>query len=356
MIFTNIEKWGVTKNNEQIYRYILKNEFLEVGILNYGGVIQKILTPDKNGKFENIVLGFDSITEYERYANCSPHFGAIVGRNAGRIKEGKLIINGELYQLGINNGNNNLHGFPDFYGQKIWSGEIKEEGERAILTLKRTSPHLESNFPGNVEFTVKYILEKNSLTLEYTGIPDRDTYINLTNHTYFNLSGNYKRDIGNQNIKLFCNKYLEVNEETLPIRISDVENTIFDLRKGRKFNEVFNSSDKQVEIVNNGFDHPFVFSESENEKINGECYDEESGRNLKLITNQPVVVVYTGNYLSDIEKVSGNVKGKNHLGFCLETQDYPDVLKFIPEKAHLYNSNKKYYQKTTFVFNDFVKK
>ena len=350
MISTDVKEWGITKKGEQVYCYTLKNEFLEVNILNYGGVIQKIMMPDKNGKFENIVLGFDDIKGYEER---SPHFGAIVGRTAGRIKKGELYINGTLYQLETNNCGNNLHGYPEFYGQKIWDCEIVEEEERAVLILKRTSPHLEAGYPGKVDFTVKYILDKNSLILEYEGIPDRDTYMSLTNHTYFNLSGDYKKDIGNQKITLACGEYLEVDEETLPVKISKVDNSIFDLRKGRIFNEVFSSNEEQVKIVNGGIDHPFVLSHKGN--LDAVCIDEESGRILEMKTDQPAVVIYTGNWLDEVGIISGNTICRNHFGFCLETQDYPDVLKFIPEKSKIYNENKKYTQKTTFIFKSFVK-
>ena len=350
MISTDVKDWGVTKDGRQVFCYTLKNEFLEVSILNYGGIIQKIMMPDKNGKFENIVLGFDNIEGYEER---SPHFGAIVGRTAGRIKKGELIINGSLYQLKTNNCGNNLHGYPEFYGQKIWDCSLKEEGKRAVLTLKRTSPHLEAGYPGNVEFTINYVLENNTLTLEYEGIPDRDTYMSLTNHTYFNLSGNYKKDIGNQKITLYCDKYLEVDEETLPVKISKVDNSIFDLREGKYFNEIFSSDEEQIKIVNQGIDHPFVLSHKE--KIDAECIDEESGRIVEMKTDQPAVVIYTGNWLDEVGIISGNIICKNHFGFCLETQDYPDVLKFIPEKGKIYTPDKKYYQKTSFIFKCFVK-
>ena len=154
MISTDVKEWGITKKGEQVYCYSLKNEFLEINVLNYGGIIQKIMMPDRNGKFENIVLGFDDIKGYEER---SPHFGAIVGRTAGRIKKGELYINGTLYQLETNNCGNNLHGYPEFYGQKIWDCEILKEEERAVLILKRTSPHLEAGYPGKIDFTVKYI-------------------------------------------------------------------------------------------------------------------------------------------------------------------------------------------------------
>lgn len=350
MILTDTKEWGTTKDKEQVYRYTLKNEFLEVSILNYGGIIQEIRMPNRDNVFENIVLGFDDIKSYEER---SPHFGAIVGRNAGRIKNGELLIKDKIYHLGKNNFNNNLHGYPDFYGNKIWEGKLEEFGEKGVLTLKRKSPHLESNFPGNVDFTVKYTLEKNVITLEYTGVPDRDTYINLTNHTYFNLSGDCKKDIGNQIITLNSNEYLKVDEETIPIKIEDVDNSVFDLRRGKKFQEVFESTDEQIKIVNNGFDHPFVLSKNNAKEIVASCYDEKSGRKLELKTTEPVIVLYTGNYLGEIGKISKDVVCKNHFGFCLETQDYPDATKFLPQRVILNGTNNKYHQKTSLVLSIF---
>lgn len=350
MISTDVKAWGITKKGEKVYNFTLKNEFLEVSVLNYGGIIQKIMMPDKNGKFENIVLDFDDILGYEER---SPHFGAIVGRTAGRTKRGKLFINDALYQLETNNCGNNLHGYPEYYGQKIWDTDLREEGDKIILTLKRKSPHLEAGYPGNVDFTIKYILRKNILTLEYEGIPDMETYMNLTNHTYFNLSGDCKKNIGNQNITLNSDEYLEVDNETLPVKISKLDGSILDLRNGRYFQEIFTSKEKQVEIVNHGIDHAFILSHKE--KISARCVDEESGRVVEMLTDQPVVVVYTGNYLDEVGLISGNVLCENHFGFCLETQDYPDVFNFIPQNGKLYTANKKYSQKTSFVFRLFVK-
>ena len=356
MILTEVKHWGLTKNNERVLAYTLKNEFLEITILNYGGIIQKIMMPDKNGKKENIVLGFDDLKSYEER---SPQFGAIVGRTAGRIKDGKLKIGDKIYQLKKNNFNNNLHGYPEFYGTKIWDGNLEEDGEKIVLTLTRTSPHLEANYPGNVEFTIKYILEKNKLILEYFGIPDRDTYINLTNHTYFNLSGNSKENIGNQIITLSSDEYLEVDKETIPTKFSRVDSSIFDLRGGRRFKEIFNSPHQQIKIVNGGMDHPFILSDNKensvkayNEKnINAKCYDEKSGRELSLCTTEPVIVLYTGNYLDEVGKISNGIMCEKHFGFCLETQDYPDVFKVISEKGKIYNNECRYYQKTAFIFN-----
>lgn len=338
--------FGFTSLNQEVRTYILKNEFLEVEILNYGGIIRKIMTPNKNGNFENIVLGFDNIEDYEKKIGI--HFGAIVGRNAGRIKDGLLIINKKIYKLERNNGNNNLHGYPEYYAAKIWNVEKKIDKDKLSLILTRISPHLEANFPGEINLKVVYTLNKNILEIDYEGIPDRDTYMNLTNHSYFNLSGDLKERIDNQLIELDCDEYIQVDKSTLPIKISKVENTIMDLRKGKRFSEIFNSNEPQIKIVGNGLDHPFIFNKKND--IVAKFTDEKSGRIMKVVTDQPVGVIYTGNYVKDAGILSGNIKSENHMGFCIETQDYPDVIKFLPRKAKLYTKNNGYKQKTKFIF------
>ncbi len=344
--------WDKTIKEEEVYLYTLKNDFLEIEILNFGGTIKSIFMPDKNGVIEDIVLGFDNLKDYEE--NLSAHFGAIVGRNAGRIRNGQLKINDNIYELFKNNSGNNLHSYPGFFGSKIW--DIKEEikKDEVSLILTRISPHLESNFPSEVDFEVKYTLKNNDFIIEYKGHAKEDTYINLTNHSYFNLSGNSKEDIGNQIIRLFSDEFIEVDKNTLPSKIVSVQDRIFDLKKGKLFSEIFNSSDEQINIVNNGLDHPFIFS-SDN-KFNGLFSHEESGRNLKIITDQPVGVIYTGNYLSDITGLVHKKNIKNHFGFCIETQDYPDVINSFPNKAKLYNNNFIYKQKTIFSFYLDIKK
>ncbi|MFA6709610.1 MAG: galactose mutarotase, partial [Fusobacterium sp.] len=180
--------------------------------------------------------------------------------------------------------------------------------------------------------------------VEYKGVPDRETYMNLANHTYFNFSGNVKEDIGNQKIQLYCDNYIEVDRRTLPQKISNVDFKIFDLRNGVKFKEILNSQEEQIKIVNGGLDHPFILSKKE--KVDGIILDEKSGRALKIKTNQPVVVVYTGNYLKDIF-------GRNHVGFCLEMQDCPDILQFYNEKSKLYSKKDEYYSKSQYTFYNF---
>lgn len=342
----SVTNWGITKNNENVKCYTLKNEFLEVEILNYGGVIRKISSPDKNGKMENVVLNLSNITDYEER---SPYFGAIVGRNAGRIANGCITINGIKYSLAKNNGENNLHGGIDNFSHKIWdSKEIKGENYVGVeLSLK--SPHLEEGFPGNILATVTYKLIDNELVIEYNATSDMDTYLNLTNHTYFNLSGDFKRDVSDEYLTLACKEFIAVDETTLPVKVTSVEGTPFDFQKSKELAPALNSDHEQIVIVNHGLDHPFILDETR-EGSAAILEDKVSGKKLEVYTDQPAVVIYSGNYLYEIGKLSDGSDCKKHMGICFETQDYPNVLNFMPEKAKIYNSSKAYSQKTVFKF------
>lgn len=342
----SVINWGITKNNKNVKCYTLRNEFLEVEILNYGGVIRKISSPNKNGKMENIVLNFNNISDYEER---SPYFGAIVGRNAGRIKNSKITINGINYTLAKNNGENNLHGGIDNFSHKVWeSKEIKGENFIGVeLSLK--SPHLEEGFPGNVIASVKYKLIDKELLIEYNAVSDMDTYLNLTNHTYFNLSGDFKRDITDEYLTLACKKFIAVDEATLPVKVTDVKGTPFDFQESKELASSLNSDHEQIVIVNHGLDHPFILDETRKGSV-AILEDKVSGRKLEVYTDQPAVVIYSGNYLYEIGKLSDGSDCKKHMGICFETQDYPNVLNFMPEKAKIYNSLKPYSQKTIFKF------
>lgn len=344
----SVINWGITKKNENVKCYILKNEFLEVEILNYGGIIRKISSPDKNGKMENVVLNLSNITDYEER---SPYFGAIVGRNAGRIANASITINNQKYDLAKNNGENNIHGGIDNFSHKIWdSKEIKGEDFVGVeLSLK--SPHMEEGFPGNILAKVTYKLIKNELSLEYKATSDMDTYLNLTNHSYFNLSGDFKRDVSDEYLTLACKKFIAVDEATLPIKVTSVVETPFDFQHSKKLALSLNSNHEQIAIVNHGLDHPFILDENR-KGASAILEDKISGRKLEVYTDQPAVVIYSGNYLYEIGKLSDGSECKKHMGICFETQDYPNVLNFMPEKGKIYNSLKPYLQKTIFKFTN----
>lgn len=340
-----VTNFGQTKNGEKVLQYTLKNEHIEVEILNYGGIIRKLSTPDKNGVFENIVLGFDSIEEYEIN---SPYFGCIIGRTAGRIKDGTIKIQDKTYNLALNNGKNNIHGGINGLNKRVWKSDYSVDDKKASVILKTFSPHLEEGYPGNINFTVTYTLKENELIIDYLGETDQVTYLNLTNHSYFNLSGNLKRSILKQEVCLYSNGYLEVDHETLPIEVGKDE-AFYSPNSPVMFEKPLTACHDQIKIVNQGYDHPFILSKDK--EIDGWIYDKVSGRKLEFITDQPVVVIYTGNYLDEIKNLYENFSGSKHLGFCLETQDYPDIFNIFPEKVRFYSPEKSYTQKTIFKFS-----
>jgi len=307
----SVSDFGRLEDGRIVKKYSLKTDELEVNVLNYGGIITEIYTKDRNGRKENIVLGFDNIEDYEKK---SPHFGCITGRVAGRLAKGRLEIDGIQYSLPINNGQNNIHGGVRGLDKRIWDVKELEDG----IELSYTSPHLEEGFPGEVEFIVRYTVEKNHLIIEYLGKTDRKTFINLTNHSYFNLSGG-KDNILNHNLKVDADYFMELDENSIPVGKKEV-NGFFDRRSGGSLQGV-DGDEKDLKIVGGGLDHPFILKNNREVVLK----DNESGRRLEVETSEPVVVVYSGNFLKDEGKLSLGVISQKYMGICLETQDYPDA-------------------------------
>jgi len=284
---------------EEIKVYKLENEFLKVELLNLGATIKKLEVKDKNGNFRNIVLGFDDI---EKYRENPAYFGAIIGRTAGRIKNAELKIGDKVYKLDSNNNGNTLHGGKNSISHRFWTVEKIENG----LTFSIDSPHLDNGYPANLEIKVSYILNKNELEVKYFAKADNLTYLNLTNHSYFNLSGNPENTIYEDILKINSDYLVGIDENSIP-----------------------------CETI--GIDHPFIF----NEKIGKlEIENLESGIKMLVETDNPAVVIYTGNYLQDIGF-------KKHSAICFETQEVPNLYlnpSFIDE-------NKAYERYTKFIFN-----
>lgn len=337
---TNKEIFGKTKQGEEVIKYTVEFPKLKAEFLNYGCTIKSLYTPDKNGKMENIVLGFDTFENYEKEPPC--YFGCVVGRIAGRTQNGILDIKGDLYQLTQNNGRNNLHGGKKGLHNRVWESKIEELDNKAIIIFKTFSPHLEEGFPGDLDIIVKYIVDENSVSIEYEGIPDRDTYLSLTNHVYFNLSGDFERDILEQNLNFNAKGYYAVDEETLPIKLIE-KDEIFVPKENFNLGKALTLNHEQIKIVGNGYDHPFLLEK--NSQLDGYAEDTVSGRRVEFVTDQPIAVFYTGNNLN-LERDGF----KKHSGFCLETQDYPDVKNIAPEKMVIYSKIKPYMQKTKFIF------
>lgn len=295
-------------NCENIKIYSLKNEFLEIEVLNLGAIIKKIELSDKNGIKRNIVLSYENLEDYKKNV---AYLGAVVGRTAGRIEKGLLKLpNGNNRQLTINNGENNLHGGFDSISHKIWNVKKIKNG----LELSINSSANENGYPANLEIVVKYILEKRELRIEYFAKADDLTYVNLTNHSYFNLNGCDK--IYNHNLKLVSDYMLGLNENFMPKKLINLKDSIFNFNNEKSLAKFFTEEDEQKKLVNNGIDHPFIIKNKNFAELT--CL--ENGIQVQVETNNPGVVIYTGNFLAE-------TGFENHSGICFETQEIPNLYK-----------------------------
>ncbi|MBS4192100.1 galactose mutarotase [Bacillus sp. FJAT-49705] len=330
---------------ESVKEYTLYNDSgMSVSCLNYGCIISKIMVPDRNGNVENIVLGFE---DFNAYLKWSPYFGAIVGRVAGRIKGASFNLDGKKYSLAANDNHNHLHGGKEGLSSVIWKTEKMEEENAIGLKFFYHSSDGEEGYPGNLDVTVSYLLTNdNELKITYEGKTDKKTLVNLTNHSYFNLSGNLKRDCLEHSLQLETDFFLELSPDFTPTgRLLDAKNTPFDFKQGRKLKDGIHSSHPQNVLVGQGYDHPLVFAnDGEHTMV---LREEESGRTLLVTTDQPCVVLYSGNQLEGPFSIS-DVPARKYLGVCLETQVFPDAINhpdfpsIILEREELYYSTTKY--------------
>lgn len=318
----NSEPYGMTERGVEAEIFILKNDSgATVKITNYGGIITDILVPDKDGKLVNVVLGFDKIEDYfsEGYKNAGPYFGAIIGRYANRIANGRFEIDGETYQIPCNLGNISLHGGFVGFDKKIWKAKTGSSENEISLELSYLSKHLEEGFPGNLKVTVNYSWNnKNELRITYFATTDKATHLNLTNHAYFNLNG-CKRDILNHMVSIQSNAYTEVDENSIPTgKLQKVDGSCMDFRTPQRIGE------RIEETQGNGYDHNFVVTDFDGSlKPAANVYDQTTGIKLEVLTTEPGVQFYTANYL-DGSLSRGNIVFSKRMGFCFETQHFPD--------------------------------
>ncbi|WP_461206543.1 aldose epimerase family protein [Clostridium sp. DL1XJH146] len=342
------EVFGSNDTGETIFKYKLINEAgAYVGILNYGGVITDIFVPDKDGTLENVVLSFDNMGDY---LNKSPFFGALTGRHAGRITDGAFQIDETVYLLEKNNFNSNLHSGPISLANIIWDVEEIQDESCVSLNLTYLSPDGESGFPGNLDLKVTYSFDNdNNLKISYVATSDKKTIVNLTNHSYFNLSGNLKEDILNHNLTVPANEFCCIDDKTAPTgEIKEVENTPFDFRTNKKIGLDIAQDYDQINFAG-GYDHPFVLNkENDNEKIL--LSNPTNGRTLSVQTDQSCVVIYTANALGNELILSGGVESKNHLAICLETQHYPDAINQDNFPTYILNPFETYSATTLYSF------
>lgn len=315
---------GITEKSFGIYEgnpvtmYTLSNSSgVKLSIINYGGAITEIITPDKNGNIGDVVLGFDSLSGFLQKGN--PYFGALIGRYGNRIAKGSFMLDGKKYTLAGNNDGNSLHGGNKGF-DKVWWTIEKQPGDSS-LKLIYSSKDNEEGYPGLFNTQVIYTLTKdNEVKIDYTATTDKATPVNLTNHAYFNLSAGRDSTILNHHLELKADKYTPVNSQLIPTgALTDVKGTPMDFTSAKIIG-------KDIQQVNGGFDHNWVLSRNGNglERV-ASLYDSTSGRFMEVFTTEPGLQFYSGNFLDGtLTNTKNGQKYGKHAALCLETQHFPD--------------------------------
>jgi aldose 1-epimerase len=314
------EHFGFSPDGHEAYLYTLTNDAgTVVKITNYGGAIMSISVADRNGETGDVVLGFDTLNEYVRNPRF---FGALIGRFANRIALGRFSLNGTTYQLAQNNGHNHLHGGIKGFHKVVWEASPLEESNE--LQLRYLSVDGEEEYPGNLQATVTYSLTgNNELRIDYRATTDKDTVVNLTNHSYFNLASG--GDILNNQLQIAADQFTPVGPDLIPTgELVDVEDTPMDFRESMTIGTRINSPYAQLGFAG-GYDHNFVLRDSRGlTKPAVTLYEPNSGRTLEIFTTQPGLQFYSGNFLDGSFSGKGGVVYQKYAGLCLETQHFPD--------------------------------
>jgi aldose 1-epimerase len=317
--------FGTTEAGESVTLYTFSNNNgMEVSIMNYGGIITHLKVPDKSGVVEDVVLGFDNLADYQK---GSPYFGAIVGRYGNRIANGKFSLDGKEYTLVQNNGENHLHGGLVGFDKVVWDAESFENENGAGLKLHYLSKDMEEGYPGNLDVTVTYTIKTNNeIRIDYEATTDKATVVNITQHSYFNLTGNAKRDILDHEVMIKSDNLIPVDAGLIPTGdLMPVEGTPFDFNNLTKVGERIYDDHEQIQL-GGGYDHCWVLNKSSQDALEWtiKAVDPESGRVLELATTEPGVQFYTGNFLDGSLTGKGGVVYKKRYGLCFEPEHYPD--------------------------------
>ena len=307
-----------TVDGKQVFEFTLTNKNgVEVKILNYGGLVTQLLVPDKQGNFDDVVLGYDSLQDYIK---DTPYFGAIVGRYGNRIAKGQFTIDGQTYKLALNNGPNHLHGGIKGFDKIVWDAEDFIKPEAAGVILTHLSPDNEEGYPGNLKAKITYTLTNdNELKIDYEAETDKSTVINLTHHSYFNLKGQGNGNILGHHMQILADRFTPVDATLIPTgELKDVQSTPMDFRKPAAIGS-------RIEQVEGGYDHNFVLNNTDGKmRLVAKVTEPKTGRTMGVFTDQPGIQFYSGNFLDGSNIGKGGKPYLKHFGFCLETQHFPD--------------------------------
>ena len=318
------QEWGKTADGQQVYLYTLSNKKGMVAeITTYGGAVVSLKVPDRKGEFADIVQGYPNL---EGYVTDKGYFGALIGRYGNRIAHGQFVLDGKTYTLFKNDGDNTLHGGQKGFNKKVWTAKDVSTAAGPALELTYLSPDGEEGFPGNLSVKVVYTLtNENELKIDYSATTDKDTVLNLTNHSYFNLSGQGSGDILGHELMLRATRYTPVDSGLIPTgELAPVKGTPFDFTKSTAIGARINDDNEQLKLAK-GYDHNFVLDGKMGAMhLAAEVYDPKSGRVMDVTTTEPGVQFYTGNFLDGTVTGKDGKVYKHRYALCLETQHFPD--------------------------------
>lgn len=316
--------FGALATGDSVHVFTLTNaNGIELRALDYGGIIVSLRAPDRQGKLDDIVLGFDDIGGYEK---SSPYFGALVGRYANRIAKGQFTLDGTTYHLAVNNGPNALHGGIKGFDKVLWKAEPVQDSAGVGVAFAYTSRDGEEGYPGTLDVHVKYTLtDRNEFVIEYRATTDKATPVNLTQHSYFNLGGDGSGDVLGHVMTIDADLYVPIDTTSIPLAtLAPVAGTPFDFRKGVAIGARIDAADPQIK-AGNGYDHTFVINRTSTGLTHAaRVVEPTSGRTLDVATTEPGVQFYTGNFLDGSFAGKGGHVYKRRSGFCLETHHFPD--------------------------------
>ena len=320
-----MESFGKTADGQEVQLFTLTNKNgVEAKITNFGGIVVSLKTPDRKGQLADIVLGYDDVKGYE---GDTAFFGALIGRYGNRIAKGQFTLNGKTYQIPLNDGPNALHGGPNAFNKKVWTPKDVSTHSTPMLQLTYLSKDGENGFPGNLNVQVTYSLTSNNeLRIDYAATTDKDTVLNLTNHSYFNLKGAGEGDILQHEVRLNANKFTPVDATLIPTgELKNVQGTPFDFRKSTAIGARIDADDQQLKY-GWGYDHNWVLNGMGAGQlvIAARVHEPTTGRVIEVLTDQPGVQFYTGNHMDGTVHGKGGKLYPKRGGLCLETQHYPD--------------------------------
>jgi aldose 1-epimerase len=330
--------------------FTLNAGLIEARIITYGAILVSLKVPDRDGGSEDVVLGFDHLDEYVANNNGdkAAFFGATIGRYANRIARGTFTLNGKKYLLSRNDGENSLHGGALGFHNVVWVARPIEDG----VEFTYLSKDEEEGYPGNLPVNVRYLLIKNELRIEYSATSDKDTVVNLTNHSYFNLVGQGRGDVLGHQLKLGASVFTPVDSNLIPTgERRGVASTPFDFRKPRRIGERIDAADEQLRLAR-GYDHNWILDGAGGELAEAaEVHEPVTGRTMRVLTSEPGIQFYSGNFRDGTIKGKGRRVYVKHSGFCLETQHFPDSPNHSEFPATVLKAGERYRSVTAYEFS-----